>query len=70
MAKSTWKSEFRPYAVLSTRAQQCATLIENLALSSLKKDERKDLQNYLNQKTIGTINTVDDAFSARSSRSC
>ena len=32
---------------------------ENFALSSIKKDQPKDLQNYLNQKMIDAINTVD-----------
>ena len=34
---------------------------ENFALSSIKKDQPKDLQNYLNQKMIDAINTVDDS---------
>ena len=32
---------------------------ENFARSSINKDQRKDFQNYLNQKMIATINTVD-----------
>ena len=32
---------------------------ENFALSDINKDQRKDLQNYLNQKMIATINTAD-----------
>ena len=32
---------------------------ENLTLSSINKDQLKDLQNYLNQKMIAAIDTVD-----------
>ena len=34
-------------------------LSENFALSSINKDQLKDLQNYLNQKMIAAIDTVD-----------
>ena len=34
---------------------------KNFALSDINKDQRKDLQNYLNQKMIATINIVDDS---------
>ena len=59
MAKSTCKSEFHPYALFSTRAQwrgqarsSCRPVLSN-------KDQLKDLQNYLNQKVIAAISTVD-----------
>ena len=32
---------------------------ENFALCSIKKGQLEDLQNYLNQRMIGTINTAD-----------
>ena len=32
---------------------------KNFALSSINKDQLKDLQNYLNQKMIAAIDTVD-----------
>ena len=32
---------------------------ENFALSNIYEDQVKDLKNYLNQKMIATINTVD-----------
>ena len=32
---------------------------ENFALSSINKDQLKDLQNYINQKMITAINTVE-----------
>ena len=32
---------------------------ENLTLPSINKDQLKDLQNYLNQKMIAAIDTVD-----------
>ena len=59
MPKSTWKSEFHPYAVFSTRAQQSLMPSKNFALSSINKDQLKDLYNYLNQKMIAAINTAE-----------
>ena len=32
---------------------------KNFSLSSINKDQFKDLQNYLNQKMIAAIDTVD-----------
>ena len=61
MAKSTWKSEFHPYAVFSTRAQRSVMPSENFSLSSINKDHLKELQNYLNQKMIAVIDTVNDS---------
>ena len=58
-AKSTWKIEFHPEAVFPTRAQQSVIPSENVALSSINKDQLKDLSNYLNQKMITAIDTVD-----------
>ena len=43
MAKSTWKSEFHLYAVFSIRAQRSSMPSENLVLSSINKDQLKDL---------------------------
>ena len=34
---------------------------ENFTLSDINKEQRKDLQNYLNQKMIATINIVGDS---------
>ena len=34
-------------------------LSKNFTLSSINKDQLKDLQNYLNQKMIAAIDTVD-----------
>ena len=34
-------------------------LSDNFMLSSINKDQLKDLQNYLNQKMIAAIDTVD-----------
>ena len=34
---------------------------ENFALSSSNKDQLEDLQNYLNQKMIASINIVDSS---------
>ena len=59
MVKSTWKSEFHPYAVFLTRAQWSVMLGENFSHSSINKAQLKDLQNYLNQKIIEAIDTVD-----------
>ena len=56
MAKSTRK-------LLSTRALFCWEIDVmpnmNFALSSNNKDELRDLYNYLNQKMITAINTLD-----------
>ena len=57
--KSTWKSEFRPYVAFSAKVQRSVMLSENFTLSSINKDQLKDLQNYLNQKMIAAIDTVD-----------
>ena len=59
MTKSTCKSEFHPYPVFSTRAQwrDQARISRRPVLSN--KDQLKDLQNYLNQKMIAAISTVD-----------
>ena len=62
MAKSTWKSDFHPYAVFSTSAQRSITLIQNFALPIINKDQLKDLQNYLNQKMIAAIDIVDGSM--------
>ena len=43
MAKSTWKSEFHPYMVFSSRAQWSIMTNENFTLSSINKDQHKDL---------------------------
>ena len=58
-AKSKWKSEFHPDAFFSARAQRSVMPSKNFSLSSINKDQFKDLQNYLNQKMIAAIDTVD-----------
>ena len=42
-AKSMWKSEFHPYAVISTKVQRNVIPSEDLTLSSINKDQLKDL---------------------------
>ena len=59
MTKSAWKSEFHPYVVFSTRAQRSVIPSKNFALSGINKDQLKDMQNYLNQKMMAAIDTVD-----------
>ena len=42
-AKSTWKRKFHPDAVFSARAHRSVMPSENFALSSINKDQLKDL---------------------------
>ena len=42
-AKSTWKSEFHPYAVISAKVQRSVMPSKDLTLSSINKDQLKDL---------------------------
>ena len=50
MVKSTWKIEFYPWVVFSTRAQGSVMPSKNLTLSRIDKDELKDLQIFLIRK--------------------
>ena len=64
MAKSTCKSEFNPCAVFSTGALLRDRRVMpnvNFTLSSNNKDQLRDLYNYLNQKVITAINTLDSS---------
>ena len=59
-AKSTRKSEVRLCEVFLTRALLREVMPNvNFALFSKNKDQLRDLYNYLNQKVITTINTLD-----------
>ena len=61
MAKSTRKSENHPCAVF--QQELCWEMVVmpnvNFALSTNNKDQLRDLYNYLNQKVISAINTLD-----------
>ena len=59
MTKSIRKSEFHPYVVLFTRAHWNVMPSENFMLSNINEDQLKDVLNYLKQKIIAAINTVD-----------
>ena len=53
------KSEFHQSFQQKSIGASCQMLRKNFTLSSINKDQLKDLQNYLNQKMITTINTVE-----------
>ena len=53
------KSEFHQSFQQKSIGASCQMLSKNFTLSSINKDQLKDLQNYLNQKMIAAIDTVD-----------
>ena len=59
MAKSTCKSEFHLPAVFSTTALLNVMSNVDFVFSSINKDQPKDFQNYLNQKMITAVSTLD-----------
>ena len=61
MAKSTRKSEFYPFMVLSNEPWWEMEVMPNVnyALPGKNKDQPRDFYNYLNQKVITAISTLD-----------